>query len=529
MSLYISNIRIGFEDDEAAAVEKAKKKLGIPDRLIERAAVYKKSLDARRRDKISFVLSVVIDLVDKQSETAFAVSDPFVAWKPKVGLTFGQGKEKLNSPIIIAGFGPAGIFAAHTLAVNGYRPIVFERGSDVSRRAQAVEHFWKTGVLDERTNVQFGEGGAGTFSDGKLTTRISDSRCDYVLEQFVRHGAPQDILTIAKPHIGTDKLRSVIASMREEIIACGGEVHFDTAITDVRIENGKLAAVLAEGQEIRTEHLILAVGHSARDTFRTLWEKGVAMEGKNFSVGVRIEQLQSTIDRGLYGSLAGHTALPKGEYQLSYRKGERCVYTFCMCPGGYVVPSSSAFGTVVTNGMSEHARDGKNANSALVVSVGTEDFGAHPLDGMRFQERLETLAFQKGGENYRAPAMDVGSFLKGKRGLQERNVLPSYALGVTGCDFSEIFPSEITDMLRLGLHQFDRKLPGFSSPDGILTGVETRTSSPVRILRGENLISENLPGLYPCGEGACYAGGIVSAAVDGVRVSQMLMEQYQAP
>lgn len=526
MALIVSNLRLSLGEDEAQAISAAKKRLGIREEQIVRASICKKSLDARHRDQICFAVSVAIELVKEETEAAYAASAPFVSWKPQEALQFSHGSRKPDAPIVVAGFGPAGIFAAHTLAMHGYRPVVFERGGDVNERAQAVERFWRDGVLDSNMNVQFGEGGAGTFSDGKLTTRISDSRCGYVLEQLVRHGAPPEIRTLAKPHIGTDRLRAVIASLREEILQLGGQVRFHSTITDFRTEKGRLCSVTANGEEFSAAGLVLAVGHSARDTFRMLAEKQVAMENKSFSVGVRIEQLQSTIDQGLYGKLAGHPALPKGEYQLSHRRGERCVYTFCMCPGGYVVPSSSMADTVVTNGMSEHARDGKNANSALVVSVGPEEYGTSLLAGMEFQQSLEERAFQLGGGGYRAPAMSVREFLKGGGLLHEGKVTPSYSLGVTGVDFSQLFPPDIIEMLRLGLLQFDRKLPGFADGDGILTGVETRTSSPIRILRSEELSSLSIQGLYPCGEGAGYAGGIVSAAVDGVRIAQRIISEF---
>lgn len=521
--LIVSNLTLGLEEDDRHAIAAARKLLKVGEDQIARAAIHKKSLDARRRDKLRFVVSVAIELKDPQAEQALA--SPQAVWKPRPELRLTPGSRKLEGPIVIAGFGPAGIFAAHTLALQGYRPLVLERGAEADQRAAAVERFWKEGVLDPRTNVQFGEGGAGAFSDGKLTTRISDSRCGYVLEQLVRHGAPPEIRTAAKPHIGTDLLRNVIVSLRKEIVAHGGEVRFNAPVEDVVLENGRVTGVRVNGMELPAAHLILAVGHSARDTFRLLADRGLRMEGKDFSVGVRIEQLQAVIDRGLYGQWAGHPSLPKGEYQLSHRSGGRCVYTFCMCPGGYVVPSSSEPGMVVTNGMSRHLRDGVNANAALVVSVGAKDFGTNPLDGIRFQEQLERRAFELGGSDYRAPAMTVGGFLNGGP-MKLGKVEPTYALGVTEADFSRLFPEELLGQLRLGIEQFQRKLPGFGTPDGILTGVESRTSSPVRLMRGEDCAALGIGGLYPCGEGAGYAGGIMSAAVDGIRVAEQLISLY---
>jgi uncharacterized FAD-dependent dehydrogenase len=527
MSILISNIRYDINDPEEVAISKAINNLSISKSLVKNAYIYKKSLDARRKGNFSFVASVVLELKEKEAEIAKAISDPFVMYKEKSNLVFECGNEPQNGPIVIIGFGPAGIFAAYTLSKHGYNPIVFEQGGDMDSRVEAVNQFWNLGQLDEKCNVQFGEGGAGTFSDGKLTTRISDNRCEYVLEEFVKHGAPENIRTKAKPHIGTDKLRNVIKSMRNEIINNGGQVHFNKKLDEIKIENNCVKSIIVDGQEIQTENVILAIGHSSRDTFQMLFDKGVNIESKNFSVGVRIEQLQTTINRGLYGELAGHKNLPVGEYQLSHRMGNQCVYTFCMCPGGFVVPSSSSENSVVVNGMSEYARDGENANSALVVSVDKTDYGLHPLGGMQFQANLEQKAFQMGGSNYKAPAMTVKEFINRENKLKIGKVTPSYALGVESCNFDQLFPENITKMMRIGLLNFNNKLPGFSDGDGILTGVETRTSSPIRILRNEDMMSTNIKGLYPCGEGAGYAGGIMSAAVDGIKIAQQIAAKYK--
>lgn len=526
MPIIVSNLRTGLDEPERAAIRLAVKKLGVSHAQVKSASVCKKSLDARRRGRESFVLSVAVELHQNESETAQAASDPFVVYRPREPVTFLQGQRRLDAPIIVAGFGPAGIFAAYTLAKNGYPVIVLERGGPLEERVPAVEGFWKNGILDSQTNVQFGEGGAGTFSDGKLTTRISDGLCDWVLQAFAEHGAPLEILTSARPHIGTDRLRGVIRSMREKICKLGGEVRFHTQLTGLSRRNG-LLIVRTETGELSAGAVVLAVGHSARDTFSLLAQEQICMEAKSFSVGVRIEQLQSVIDRGLYGDLAGDPRLPKGEYQLSWRQGTRAVYTFCMCPGGYVVPAASEQGGVVTNGMSEQARDGKNANAALVVSVGPEDFGSSPLSGMEFQRKLEQQAFLAGGSSYRAPAATVGEYLAGKAGCTIGRVQPTYAAGITPFALSKLFLPEVDSMLREGLVRFERKLPGFGAADGILTGVESRTSSPVRILRqAESLQSPSMEGLYPCGEGAGYAGGIMSAAVDGIRVAQKIIGEY---
>lgn len=522
MPIIVSNIRIGAAESVDNAIAQAKKILSVSDDKVQTAYVYKKSLDARRKGNVSYVVSVMVSLFEAEEATAKAVLSPYVSYKPLDTLEFKQGSKKLDHDVVIIGFGPAGIFAAHVLAKLGYKPVVFERGSEIDKRIGSVDRFFSEGILDCNDNIQFGEGGAGAFSDGKLTTRISDSRCKYVIEQLVKNGAPAEITTISKPHIGTDKLRGVIKSIRNEILESGGKIHFNKTVQDIIVKDGKVHAVVVDGEEIRTDNIILAVGHSARDMFNLIYEKNIAIESKGFSVGVRIEQLQQTIDDGL--NLSGEFG--KGEYQLSHRWNNSCVYTFCMCPGGFVVPSSSTEGSVVVNGMSKYARDGKNANSALVVAVDKQDFGDKPLDGMKFQEMLEAKAFKAGGGDYKAPAMTVGEYLNKKTDMKLGTVTPTYEIGVKAASFDHIFPQKINDMMRLGLQRFDTKLNGFAAKDGVLTGVETRTSSPVRILRNENLCSISVGGLYPCGEGAGYAGGIMSAAVDGIKVAQQIIANY---
>ncbi len=525
--LLVSNIVTPLGAGEEAAVEKALSALRLKRGGVRECYVSKTSVDARRRGEIHIVSTVAVRL--KGDEAAFAArytGKARLQYKPEPDFSVPHGEKPCRTPVYIAGFGPAGIFAAGLLAREGYRVTVLERGYPMEKRVGAVEGFWAGKGLDTRSNVQFGEGGAGTFSDGKLTTRIGDPLCQYVLEQFSRHGAPPETLRRAKPHIGTDLLRGVVRSMREEILARGGEVRFESQLTGIRIENGRLSAIRVNGAWEAAERLICAAGHSARDTFRMLLEAGLPAEPKPFSVGVRVEQLQSVIDRGLYGEFAGHPALPPGEYQLSLREGGRAVYTFCMCPGGLVVPAASEEGGVVTNGMSEYKRDRANANAALAVSVGPEDFGGHPLDGMRFQRELERRAFLAGGGDYRAPAATADAFLEGKAGLHMGKVAPSYALGVTAADFDQLLPGFVSGMLRKGLAAFGKKLPGFAAPDTVLTGVETRTSSPIRILRDESYQSPAARGFYPCGEGAGYAGGIMSAAVDGLRAAAAIIAEY---
>ena len=528
--LFVSGIVTPLGAPEETAVEKALSALRLKRGAVRECYVSKTSVDARHKGEIHIVSTVALRL--KEDEASFAArftgkkSSVRLQYKPDTAFTVPHGEKPCKTPVVVAGFGPAGIFAAGLLAREGYRVMVLERGYAMEQRVQAVESFWAGKGLDIRSNVQFGEGGAGTFSDGKLTTRINDPLCGYVLETFGRHGAPAETLRRAKPHIGTDKLRLVVRSMREEIIARGGEIRFGTALDGLKIENGHLTAVRADGEWTPTERLVLAVGHSARDTFRMALESGLPAEPKPFSVGVRVEQLQSVIDRGLYGSFAGHPALPPGEYQLSLREGGRAVYTFCMCPGGLVVPAASEEGGVVTNGMSEYNRDRENANAALAVSVSPADFGPNPMDGVRFQRELEERAFRMGGGNYRAPVSTADAFLEGKPGLHLGKVAPSYALGVEKADFDALFPPFVTDMLRKGLRDFGRRLPGFAAPDTVLTGVETRTSSPIRLLRDDAFQSPAARGLYPCGEGAGYAGGIMSAAVDGLRVAAAIIAEY---
>lgn len=525
--IVVNNIQTRLGESEEAAVAKALKKLGVPRSQVEEAHVTKSSLDARKQNDIRLVHSVAVRLRAGEAEIAASLQDASVLYRETAPFRIRRGTKPLPGPVVIAGFGPAGMFAADLLARQGLRPIVLERGGPVEERVAAVEGFWRSGNLDPACNVQFGEGGAGTFSDGKLTTRIHDPLCGYVLERFAAHGAPAETLRKAKPHIGTDRLRGVVRSIREGILENGGQVLFHAQLDGISVRNGRLEGITVNGQPMAAGCLILAVGHSARDTFRMLAGEGVPFESKAFSVGARIEHRQSAIDRGLYGKLAGHPALPPGEYQLSYRRGERGVYTFCMCPGGTVVPAASEPGGVVTNGMSEYRRDGDNANAALVVSVGPEDFGNGIFDGVAFQEELERRAFRLAGSNYRACGGTVGEFLAGRPGLKLRSVAPTYALGLEAVDFDRLYPPQVVEMMRTGIAVFGRKLPGFGAEDAVLTGPETRTSSPVRIPRGEDLQSPAVRGLYPCGEGAGYAGGIMSAAVDGVRIALEILGEYK--
>lgn len=524
--IIVHGISLPFTEPWETAAEQAKKL--IINAPVKSARLYNRAVDARHKNDICFVYSIALEVEGDENTAAQGLKNVKIEKEYLDDLWHNPLRAEIsdNQRPVIAGFGPAGMFAALYLSRVGLRPVVLERGAPVEERVRDVRNFFETGTLTPESNVQFGEGGAGTFSDGKLTTRTNDARQSFILRELVKHGAPEEILTQAKPHIGTDILRGVVKSIRDEIISLGGEIRFHTRLDGLTAKNGQLRAVKTSGGELEASALILAPGHSARDTFEMLAKTGTAMESKPFSAGVRIEHLQSDVDKSLYGEFAGHPLLPKAEYRHSLRSGSRAVYTFCMCPGGFVVAAASEAGGVVTNGMSELARDGKNANSALVVSVSADDFGGGALDGVYFQRELERAAFAQGGGGFLAPAQDAGSFLQGTAGLKTGKVEPSYLPGVTGGDFNRIFPRQITKMLRDGLIAFDGRQAGFADASSILTGVETRTSSPVRISRGENYQSPDIEGLYPCGEGAGYAGGIMSAAVDGLKCAEALADSF---
>ncbi len=529
----IHGIKLNINESSAGLLSNVCKKLRIPEHTIRRWNIVKESLDAREKPKIFRVFSLDItesslgdaELLDKAKKAGINAikvkAEPYAP--PCVERVF-------SSRPVICGFGPCGIFAALTLSRLGLRPIVLERGGAMEERVKAVAEFWDDGKLNVATNVQFGEGGAGTFSDGKLTTGTSDPVNQLILSEFVAAGASEDILYKQKPHIGTDVLRKVVVNIRKTIEELGGEVLFLSRMTALEYDEGGIRGIFVnETDYIPTDTVILALGHSARDSFRMLYGKGIAMEQKQFSMGVRIEHLQEDIDKSQYGTSGKMLNLPPAEYKLSTRtRGGRGVYTFCMCPGGYVVASASAEGGLVTNGMSNRNRDGKNANSAVLVDVYTSDFpNAHPLAGIDFQERYEAMAYEAGGANYNAPVQLLGDFMRHKTAYEsaEGSVAPSYRPGVYWTELDRCLPEFVAESIREALPEFGKKLIGFDCPNAVLTALESRSSSPVKILRnkkGEAISSSGyfINGLYPGGEGAGYAGGIMSAAADGIHLAE---------
>ena len=503
----LKDIKIRENIYDIEVFRRAIKTYGISESKVKRWRIFKKSIDARNKADVHFVYTIDIDTDDSKIVSRLTKVDEISF--PKI-----TNRRKSKYRPIIVGAGPAGLFAALILAQNGVKPIVLEQGKTVDERLKDIEEFKSTGNLNVLSNVQFGEGGAGTFSDGKLNTGISSPFCRKVLEEFVNFGAPEQILYLSKPHLGTDNLINIIRNMRNEILRIGGEFYFNEKVTDFEFKENKLKAVICS-KRIETDTVVLAIGHSSRDTFEKLYNLGFNMEAKAFSVGARVEHKQALINESQYGNQT-KLKLPAAEYRLVYHGKDRSLYTFCMCPGGVVVASSSEENTIVTNGMSYFARDGENANSALLVGVNPEDFeGESPLRGMYFQKQLEEKAFSVGKGGYRAPAQNVVDFLERKCTTNFEDIEPTYLPGVQMVDLHEVLPKFVTDTMEEGIKYFDTKIKGFAS-SGVLTGVETRSSSPVRILRDDSLQS-NIRGVYPCGEGAGYAGGIMSAAVDGIK------------
>lgn len=531
MTIRINNIQIPLEDEISSLKLSAARKLKIGEKGIKDFRIVKESVDARHKNSICFIYSVELNLDGDEKRTVERLNDSdIIIVEDEPSKPFVHGTRELDSRPVVVGSGPAGLYAGLLLAMNGYKPLILERGKSVDERTETVHRFWDTGELDTECNVQFGEGGAGTFSDGKLTTRIKDKRCSMVLDEFVNAGAPSDIVYNYKPHIGTDILKTVVKNIRKKIIENGGEVLFSSKLTDVIIDSGIITG-LEINNEVKMDCsiLILAIGHSARDTIEMLHRRGISLVQKPFAVGFRIEHKQSMIDEAQYGRFAEHPKLRSADYRFAYnsKKYDRSCYTFCMCPGGLVVAASSEENRVVTNGMSEFARDKENANSALVCGVTEKDFESEsPLSGMEFQRSLEETAFRLGGGKYMAPVQRVDDFIKSRKSVKIGTVEPSYTRGYSLTDLNGCLPASLCTVMKEGLADFERKIKGFGSGDAILTGVETRTSSPVRIERGEDCMSVNVSGIYPAGEGAGYAGGIVSAAVDGIKAAEEIMKKY---
>jgi len=532
--LRLTQIKLPLDYNDASLKAAIIDRLGIaPDELLG-VTIFRRGYDARKRSNIFFIFTLDVELKDqaavlKRLQASGKSTD--IGITPDTSYKFvTHAPANLTTRPIIIGTGPCGLLAGLVLAQMGFKPIILERGKAVRERTKDTWGLWREGVLNPESNVQFGEGGAGTFSDGKLYSQIKDPQFHgrKVLEEFVKSGAPEEILYVSKPHIGTFRLVKMVEAMRAEITGLGGEIRFNSRVDRINIENGQVRGVeLANGEQIAAEHVVLAIGHSARDTFRMLHEQGVYIEPKPFSIGFRIEHPQALIDRARFGTFAGNEMLGAADYKLVHHCANgRSAYSFCMCPGGQVVAAASEEGRVVTNGMSQYSRAERNANAALVVNVNPEDFPGdyktNPLAGIDFQRHWESMAYQAGGSTYKAPAQRVGDFLAGRPSTQLGEVDPSYQPGVFMTDLSSCVPPYVVDALREAIPAFDKQIKGFAMADAILTAVETRTSSPIRITRNAECQSLNTRGLYPAGEGAGYAGGILSAAVDGIKVAEQV-------
>lgn len=534
MMYHVSEISLGLHNVEGELTARAAKRLRVRDSDIASCKLYRRSVDARKKNDVHFICTVEVTLRPGVQVKKNVLQRDHKIQQASVYQYHLPESNLLPVRPVVAGFGPAGMFAALTLAQAGQRPIILERGAPVEERSRDVEHFWKTGSLNTNSNVQFGEGGAGTFSDGKLTTGTKNPHIRHVLETFVQAGAPDCILWEAKPHIGTDRLPGVVRTIRQTILSLGGEVRFHSKLDHIKVHNGILQGVTV-CQEDGTRydmpcgHLILAVGHSARDTFEMLLQSHLQLQQKPFAVGVRIEHLQEKIDQALYGQAAGDPALGAASYKLAVHFPDgRSIYTFCMCPGGTVVPAASEEKRVATNGMSSFARDGRNANAALLAGLTPADFGSpHPLAGIALQRQLESAAYLTGGGAYLAPVQRLGDFLDRKPSQRCGSVRPTYSRGVTYTDLHKCLPPFLTEPLEQGIRKLAGRLHGFDDADALLTAVESRSSSPVRVVRSSALFAPDARGLYPCGEGAGYAGGIMSAAVDGIRCAEAILLESQ--
>ena len=524
--LRINNVHLPLNYDDKLIRQKVEKMLGIEQKAIKSCSLFRRSIDARKKDNIFFMATIDVTVDGNEEHICKRAKSTSIVIPYKYELQKWQGSV---SPVVV-GMGPAGLFAGLVLAQSGAKPVVIERGCDVDKRTQDVHNFWLTGKLDTCSNVQFGEGGAGTFSDGKLNSGTKDNRQRKVLEEFVNHGAPDEILYNAKPHIGTDNLKNTVKSIREEIISLGGKVLFETKLTGFKISNGNICGAVTEhngkNDIIETNNIILAIGHSARDTFEMIFSNNIPIEAKAFSVGARIEHLREKIDKSQFGKFAGNKKLGSSNYKMNvHLQNGRGVYTFCMCPGGKVVNASSEENMLVTNGMSEFARDDINSNSALLVGVTPDDFKSDsPLAGMYFQRELEHKAFVAGGSNYSAPVQRVDDFINNTKSTHIGEVKPSIGPDFTLTNINDFMPEFVCSSMKDGIVQMNNKLRGFSDGDALLTACETRSSSPIRILRDDTMQSVGAKGLYPCGEGAGYAGGIISAAVDGIKCAEKIIE-----
>lgn len=531
--LRLTEVRLPLGHAENEIREAVAERLRIAIEAVKRIDIFRRGYDARKPGRIVLVYTLDVEVADENAHLARLSGTAHVVKAPDMSYRFvtRAPSSMLSRPIVI-GMGPCGFMAALVLAQMGFRPIVLERGTSVRERTQDTWGLWRKGVLNPESNVQFGEGGAGTFSDGKLYSQIKDPRflSRKVMAEFVAAGAPEEILFVSKPHIGTFRLVSMVEKIREKIEALGGEIRFKTRVEDLLIEEGQMRGVVTQdGETIVANHVVLAVGHSARDTFQLLYDRGVFVEAKPFSIGFRIEHPQSVIDQCRFGHQAGNPLLGAADYKLVHHcKNGRSVYSFCMCPGGTVVAAASEAGGVVTNGMSQYSRNERNGNSGIVVGITPDDYPGHPLAGIAFQRQLEARAFELGGKNYHAPGQLVGDFLAHRSSESMSTVVPSYQPGVKFTDLSSALPDFAIDAIREAIPMFDKKLKGFAMADAVLTGVETRTSSPVRVKRGDDFQSVNVRGLYPAGEGAGYAGGILSAAVDGIEVAEALARALTA-